>query len=456
MGFKAPRPIQAKTLPAAIREHDVLGLAQTGTGKTAAFGIPIIEKILARRRPGPTALIVAPTRELAMQIHAELELLGRFTTLKMATIYGGVAMNKHIRTLKARPDILIACPGRLLDLYRSGHCNLSRIETLVLDEADHMLDMGFLPDIRRILTALPEDRQNLLFSATMPREIRKLADRVLVRPHVVELNHSQPAETIEHFMSAVDHHDKGALLRHILSQDDFSSAIVFLRTKYRARRTARDLGRKDFRAVALEGNMSQDQRDRAMKGFRSGRHNILVATDIAARGIDVADVSHVINYDLPNTPDAYTHRIGRTGRAEVAGKAITFVTPDDKDGVKGIEKKLGARIPWRNFDYERSSENNAPVPKPGGHRPGGPKRQRRKSDGPKPGGPGGSKPARRRQSQVSAPKSEGSGTKRPESKRPESRTASWGSGIHDGPPKRRTRAHRPKGAGPGRSRSRRK
>lgn len=414
LGFVEPRPIQARTIPAARDGRDVLGLAQTGTGKTAAFALPILDRLLRGRRPGPRALIVAPTRELAMQIHAEILELGRFTTLTATTIYGGVAMTQQVRALRARPDILVACPGRLLDLHQQRKCDLSRIETLVLDEADHMFDMGFLPDLRRILTALPRERQNLLFSATMPREIRSLADRVLSSPHVVELDHSKPASTIDHFLYPVEKNRKLDMLNCILAGDDFTSAIVFLRTKHRARRVARDLDRHGHRAIALQGNMSQSQRDRAMAGFREGRFDILVATDIAARGIDVANVSHVVNFDLPNTPDAYTHRIGRTGRADVSGKAITLVTGEDRAGVKAIERKLGQEIPRRSIECDAPPR----TPKSTRQRPGFAKKQR------------------------------GAGR---------SKSEPFGLGLQDGHGQARThRAQRPKGAGPGRSRSRRR
>jgi len=323
----------------------VLGLAQTGTGKTAAFALPIIERLVASRGNNPRALILAPTRELVLQTHREIEVLARYTNIRATTIFGGVGAGSQVRALRARPDIIVACPGRLLDLLGSGDVRLDGIEVLVLDEADHMLDMGFLPDIKRILARLPEPRQNLLFSATMPREIRGLADRVLRNPHVVELEHHMPLETIEHSLYPVSQDGKTSLLRHLLRDESFESAIVFLRTKHRAKRLARDLDRSGHRAVALQGNMSQGQRQRAMQGFRDGHYDVLVATDIAARGLDVAQVTHVINFDIPNTPDAYTHRIGRTGRSERSGRAYTFVTGDDYSTVKDIERKLKMEIP---------------------------------------------------------------------------------------------------------------
>jgi ATP-dependent RNA helicase RhlE len=326
-GFETPRPIQLETIPAGRDGRDVLGLAQTGTGKTAAFALPLLDRLLEVRRKGPRALVIAPTRELATQIATEIRTLSRFTRLKMISIYGGVSMRSQVNVLRHRPEIVVGCPGRVLDLLQQGVLRLGRVETLVLDEADHMFDMGFLPDIRRILEALPARRQNLLFSATMPREIRRLADDVLTEPHVVELADAAPAASIDHALYLVAERRKPALLEHLLSGDDCDSAIVFTRTKHRARRLAEQLNKAGHRAVGLQGgNMSQPQRDRAMQGFRSRRYDILVATDIAARGIDVSGVSHVINFDVPNTPEAYTHRIGRTGRAECEGVACTFVT----------------------------------------------------------------------------------------------------------------------------------
>ncbi len=253
-------------------------------------------------------------------------------------------MSGQIAALRRRPEVIVACPGRLLDLMRQGAVRLGDVETLVLDEADHMFDMGFLPDIRRILQALPKDRQNLLFSATMPPEIRRLADEVLYEPHVVDLAGSGPAETIDHALYPVPETRKRDLLEHILGGDECKSAIVFTRTKHRARRLAQQLDQAGHRAVALQGNMSQGQRDRAMRGFRDRRFDILVATDIAARGIDVSGVSHVINYDVPTTPEAYTHRIGRTGRSELEGQACTFVTGEDWTWVRATERMIGESI----------------------------------------------------------------------------------------------------------------
>jgi ATP-dependent RNA helicase RhlE len=356
-GFKTPRPIQLDTLPAGCEGRDVLGLAQTGTGKTAAFALPLLDRFHSRRRPGPRALILAPTRELATQISQEIRTLAQFTRVKTVTIYGGVPLQGQLRVLSQRPEIVVGCPGRVLDLLRQGKLHLDKVEALVLDEADHMFDMGFLPDIRCIIDALPARRQNLLFAATMPRQVRRLADRLLSEPHVVELASSAPAETVDHALILVEETQKRALLSHVLGRDDCESAIIFTRTKFRARRLAEQLTRAGHHAVGLQGNMSQGQRDRAMEGFRRRRYHILVATDIAARGIDVSGVSHVINFDVPSTPEGYTHRIGRTGRADLEGTAWTFVTRSDGQWVRATERMIGAPIPRRQVEgFDGGSE----------------------------------------------------------------------------------------------------
>jgi ATP-dependent RNA helicase RhlE len=307
-------------------------------------------------------LIVAPTRELVLQIQAELQLLARHTKIRSVAIFGGTSAVPQIRTLRSNPDVIVACPGRLLDLYNQGKINFKNIETLVLDEADHMFDQGFLPDIKRILSKLPTNRQNLLFSATMPPQIRHLADDILYKPHVVDLGDSAPAETIEHALCPVSEVRKYDLLEVLLREEGFTSAIVFLRTKARAKRTAIKLAKRGFKAVALQGNMSQPQRVKAMDGFRKGSFDILVATDIAARGIDVADVSQVINYDVPNTPDTYTHRIGRTGRSEKSGRAYTLYAREDNAQVRAIEKKLGSSLPRVRTEGFDDQEANYSVP----------------------------------------------------------------------------------------------
>jgi superfamily II DNA/RNA helicase len=367
-GFDRPWPIQFEAIPAGLEGRDVLGLAQTGTGKTAAYALPLLDRLLDVHGKDPRVLVLAPTRELASQITGEIRTLSRYTRVKTVTIYGGVSMLHQVKALRQRPEIVVGCPGRVLDLLRQGVLRLGTIETLVLDEADHMFDMGFLRDIRKILAALPKRRQNLLFSATMPQEIRRLADELLADPHVVELADATPAATIDHALYPVAEERKRALLEVVLTHDDCDSAIVFTRTKQRAKRLADQLKKEGHRAVGLQGNMSQTARDRAMSGFRSRRYDILVATDIAARGIDVSGVSHVINFDVPNTPEAYTHRIGRTGRAEREGVACTFVTHSDRDWVRATERMIGAPIQRREakgFDSPTAS----PEPRRSSHGP---------------------------------------------------------------------------------------
>jgi len=415
-GFDEPRPIQNETIPACMEGRDVMGLAQTGTGKTAAFALPILQRLIEEPGRGPLVLILAPTRELALQIDAEIRMLAKFTSIKTMTIFGGVSAHRQIQALRGRPEIVVGCPGRVLDLLAQRHLVLSDVETLVLDEADHMFDMGFLPDIKRILSALPNDRQNLLFSATMPKAIRELASRILHHPHVVELAHTAPAERIEHFLCPTSQGRKRELLDRVLGEDDCKTAIVFTRTKHRAKRMALQLQKQGLRAIALQGNMSQPQRDRAMSGFREGRFDILVATDIAARGLDVAGVDYVINFDPPSTPETYTHRIGRTGRSEESGKACTFVTNEDRAWVRDTERVLGSPIALRKypgFEIDRSepstckdrqSQNGrshrpaSNARRPAGAGAGGPSNQRssRRRRGGGGGGGGGARPARRR------------------------------------------------------------
>ena len=361
-GFDKPRPIQVQTIPAAVEGRDVLGLAQTGTGKTAAFALPILERLREHRKMHPRALIIAPTRELATQIAEQTRALARHTGLKVITIFGGVSQRMQTGALRRHPDVIVGCPGRLYDLYEQGFLHLDQVETLVLDEADHMFDMGFLPTIRRIMKQLPKKRQNLLFSATMPPDIRGLASEVLRDPLQVELATRQPAETIEHALIAVAEDRKRDLLDRVLRREDCRTAIVFCRTKHRARRLADQLWKGGHQAIALQGNMSQNARDNAMRGFREGKYRVLVATDIVARGIDVQGVSYVLNFDVPMTPEAYTHRIGRTGRSELAGKALTFLTPADKRWLKATQKMLGREIKRhkeKGFD-SGYNEHNAP------------------------------------------------------------------------------------------------
>jgi superfamily II DNA/RNA helicase len=348
-GFTEPRPIQVQTIPACMKGEDVMGLAQTGTGKTAAFALPILQRLLEEPGAGPLVLILSPTRELAHQIDAEFRTLAKFTKIRSTTIFGGVSASRQIQALRGRPEIVVGCPGRILDLLNQRKLDLSQVETLVLDEADQMFDMGFLPDVKRILRAVPDDAQRLLFSATMPQAIRDLAASMLHRPHVVELAHTSPAERIDHYLCPTPQDRKRELLDAVLDEDDCETAIVFTRTKHRAKRLAQQLAKRGLRAVGLQGNMSQPQRDRAMNGFRDGKFDVLVATDIAARGLDVAGVSYVINFDPPSTAEIYTHRIGRTGRSGESGIACTFVTAEDAAWVRATERVLKQRIPLRRY-----------------------------------------------------------------------------------------------------------
>ena len=356
VGYTDPTPIQTQGIPQVMAGRDVLGLAQTGTGKTAAFALPILDRLVRDPKRGVTrALVVAPTRELAEQIHQAFGELGQATGIESATVYGGVGMNPQIQAMNRGVDVIVACPGRLLDLLSQGHGDLSRVEVLVLDEADHMFDMGFLPDVRRILRQLPRDRQSLLFSATMPEAIRHLVDETLTDPVTVAVDRSAPAETVAHALFPVEAHLKTELLRELLRRWDARRVLVFTRTKHRAKRLAEKLDGGGLFVSSIQGNLSQRRRQEALDGFRRGDVHVLVATDIAARGIDVAEVSHVVNYDVPDTEEAYVHRIGRTGRARHEGDAVTFVTPEDADMVRRIEKVLGERIERQRleaFDYD--------------------------------------------------------------------------------------------------------
>jgi ATP-dependent RNA helicase RhlE len=353
-GYTTPTPIQQQAIPVVLEGRDVLGLAQTGTGKTAAFLLPILQRLTKGQLRQVRALIVAPTRELAEQIHQMGVDLGKKTKVRSVTVYGGVSKRRQVAALRRGAEIVVACPGRLLDLLNDRSIDLSRVEVLVLDEADRMCDMGFLPDIRRILKALPAQRQTLFFSATMPEDIRKLVDRILNDPITVQIGASAPVETVSHALYPVSRGLKKTLLLAMLQQTAMGRVLIFTRTKRRARALARDLAKHDYRVSALQGNMSQNQRQRAINGFRDGKCDFLVATDIAARGIDVTEISHVINFDVPDTVDAYTHRIGRTGRAHKTGEAYTFVEPEQEPMVRQIEKVLGAQIERRRlpgFDY---------------------------------------------------------------------------------------------------------
>lgn len=353
-GYRKPTPIQAQAIPAALAGRDILGLAQTGTGKTAAFVLPLLDRLLGGSRGQVRALIVAPTRELAEQIHNDIRTLAQGTKLRSATVYGGVGMGPQAQALRGGVDIIVACPGRLLDHLERGTGTLANLEVLVLDEADQMFDMGFLPAIRALVKRVPKSAQKMLFSATMPRDLRALAEAILSEPVTVEIGRAAPAETVSHALYPVARGQKTELLKYLLRRTDTRSALVFTRTKHGAKRLAEQLDRDNFFATSLQGNLSQNKRQRALDAFRAGDVHILVATDIAARGIDVSGVSHVINYDVPLTAEAYTHRLGRTGRAEQSGEALTFVTADDDKAVRTIERELGRleRVTLADFSYD--------------------------------------------------------------------------------------------------------
>lgn len=355
-GYTEPTPIQAQAIPPVLRNQDVMGLAQTGTGKTAAFVLPILQRLISGPRGRVRALVIAPTRELAEQTHQSIITLGRRTGIRSAAIYGGVSINTQIKKLRAGVEIIVACPGRLLDHMNQRTINLSNLEVLVLDEADRMLDMGFLPDIKRIIKDIPKSRQTLLFSATMPVGIRKLANDILQDPVTLQVDYSAPLNTVTHELFPVDQSLKTGLLIKLLGNTDTESVLVFTRTKHRARRVGEQLEKAGYRAASLQGNLSQNRRHEALQGFRDGRYQVLVATDIAARGIDVSCISHVINFDMPDTTDAYTHRIGRTGRAAKTGDAFTFITREDEPMVSSIERVLGEKVERRTlegFNYKQ-------------------------------------------------------------------------------------------------------
>lgn len=389
-GYTEPTPVQRAAIPPALEGRDLIGTAQTGTGKTAAFVLPMLQALLTApgKRGRTRALIVTPTRELAEQIHDEIGELAGFTDLRSATVYGGVGMAPQVDALRGRADIIVACPGRLLDHVRRGNADLSGVRTLVLDEADRMLDMGFLPDVRRIVAQTPRERQTMLFSATFAPELDRFAREILRDPERIEIGMTAPAETVEHALCPVAHDQKTALLLALLDCTDTASVLVFTRTKHRANRLARQIGRAGRQAAVLHSNRSQNQRQKALDAFRSGRVQLLVATDIASRGLDVDTISHVINYDIPGSADDYIHRIGRTGRAERAGDAITLVTPDDRAAVRDIERALGGRIPIRTvegFDtgarVQASATARSESATSSGARTGGSSRGRRRSRG---------------------------------------------------------------------------
>ena len=355
MGYVEPTPIQLRAIPLILGGQDVIGSAQTGTGKTAAFALPILSK-LDRHQPAPRVLILEPTRELAAQVETAMRDFARFTDLRAAVLYGGVGYGKQMDALRGGVDILIATPGRLLDHLGRGTCRLDHVKYLVLDEADRMLDMGFLPDVRRIVEKCPRDRHTSLFSATIPPQIETLIKWAMKNPQTIEIGaRRSPAETVKHVIYPVAEDQKSDLLRELLERVHYESVIVFCRTKHRADRIAHLLKRNNHAVAVLHSNRTQREREEALKGFRTGRFEVLVATDIAARGLDIADVSHVINYDVPQHPEDYIHRIGRTGRAEATGDAFTLMVAEDSQHVHAIERFIGRkveRVKLENFNYK--------------------------------------------------------------------------------------------------------
>ncbi|MBC7390660.1 MAG: DEAD/DEAH box helicase [Opitutaceae bacterium] len=349
-GYTIPTPIQAQAIPLLLQSRDLLGCAQTGTGKTAAFAIPILQLLYAKKDPSRTrpikALILTPTRELAIQIKESFEAYGKNTGLKNTVVFGGVSQGSQVEALRRGIDILIATPGRLIDLINQRIISLSDIEFFVLDEADRMLDMGFVNDVKKIITKLPSNRQSLFFSATMPSEIQKLADTILKNPAKVEVTPvSSTAEKVQQSIYFVEKSKKKALLQHILKEKNLSSVLVFARTKHGSDKVVKDLVAAGISAGAIHGNKSQNARQRALTNFKGKVTKVLVATDIAARGIDIDDLPLVINYELPNEPETYVHRIGRTGRAGASGHALSFCDQEERDYLKLIEKLIGKKLP---------------------------------------------------------------------------------------------------------------
>ena len=362
-GYTEPTPIQVAAIPHVLAGHDIIGIAQTGTGKTAAFVLPILTKLAATigdgRRHGTRALVVAPTRELVVQIEENVRAYAKHLPLRMTTVFGGVSERPQIEALRSGVDLVVATPGRLIDLMGQRAANFSRLEFLVLDEADRMLDMGFLPPIRQIVKALPNKRQTLMFSASLSREIEQLTHEFQQGPKIVEIGRrANPADTVTQLVYEVRSHLKPALLLHLLADPKFDTVLVFTRTKHGADRIARRLESSGIKTGTIHSNRSQSQRLRALKDFKSGAVRVLVATDIAARGIDVDGISHVVNYDFPMHSEDYVHRIGRTGRAHAIGDAISFVTPEDQGPLRSLERFIGRGIVRKRaegFDYNAAA-----------------------------------------------------------------------------------------------------
>lgn len=361
-GFIEPSPIQKKTIPLVLEGKDILGCAQTGTGKTAAFALPILQSLSKVKGSGIRALIITPTRELAIQIYESFDCFGKYTTLKQSVIYGGVGQSEQVNSLKAGIDILIATPGRLNDLIGQGYITLDKIEMFVLDEADQMLDMGFLNDIKKVIKLLPQTRQTLLFSATMPKEIESLATNLLHNPEIIKISPvTSTVDSIEQSVYFVDRLNKISLLTSLIKEQKMSRVLVFTRTKHGADRVADKLNKAKVKTQAIHGGKGQNARQTALSDFKEGKIKVLVATDIAARGIDISELSYVVNYDIPNQPETYIHRIGRTGRAGLGGNAINLCNIDDLDYLRDIEKHIGMIIPevpskWPMLIHEKTEK----------------------------------------------------------------------------------------------------
>jgi ATP-dependent RNA helicase RhlE len=366
LGYPRPTPIQADAIPPAMAGRDLLACAMTGSGKTAAFLLPILHKLIDKPRGTTRALVLTPTRELAAQIPEDLTDLAVHTPISAASVFGGVGMGPQEHAFRSGVDVIVGTPGRLLDHFRAPYARLSGLEFLVLDEADRMLDMGFLPDIRRILRHIPSRRQTLFFSATMPGPIAELSREMLRDPATINLERrSAPATGITHAVYPVPQHLKPVLLATLLQQGEMHDALVFTRTKHRADRLAKFLAQHNLKVERIHGNRSQSQRTEALAGFKSGKYRVLVATDIAARGIDVTALGHVVNFDVPAVPDDYIHRVGRTARAEATGSAFTLVSPEEEGNLRGIEKAIGRRLPRvtvPDFNYTARGEPRLEVP----------------------------------------------------------------------------------------------
>jgi ATP-dependent RNA helicase RhlE len=364
--YALPTPIQFQAIPTVLTGKDLIGCAQTGTGKTAGFILPILHRLREGRSPSLRALVLVPTRELAAQVYESTRAYGRYLRLRTEVVFGGVGLRAQKDALRYGIDILVATPGRLLDHLRQGNVNFSHLEVLVIDEADRLLDMGFLPDVRTILKSLPARRQTLLFSATMPEEVQKLADTILKEPVFIEVApQGTTASGVRQVVYPVDSAKKRDLLLHLIEKEKMSQVLVFTRTKHRANHLAEHLERKGKRVAALHGNKTQGARTKALEGFRHGSIQVLVATNLAARGLDVRGISHVVNYEIPEAPEDYIHRIGRTARAEATGDAISLMSPAERGNVRDIERLIGAPIPQvvvKGFELDRVGEKAEPRP----------------------------------------------------------------------------------------------